>query len=99
HYHLGVALEKKGDLRGAEESYTTAVTVQDPACENLQDAWEARCNIRIRLGRADDATKDCEKCVAISKHTATGQACQPRLQKLPAAGGPLSAPNATANTP
>jgi Tfp pilus assembly protein PilF len=92
HYRLGVAYEKKGDLRAADEAYTTAVTVSDPACENLQDAWEARCSIRMRLGRAADAKQDCEKCVAISKDTATGQACQQRLQKLPAAGGPQSAP-------
>ncbi len=86
HYRLGVAYEKKGDLRGAEEAFTNAVTA-DPQCEELQDAWEGRCGVRMRLGKAEDARKDCEKCQAISAQTATGKACAQRLQKLPAASG------------
>jgi Tfp pilus assembly protein PilF len=97
HYRLGIALDKKGDLKGAEDSLTNAVTA-DPQCEALQDAWEARCGVRLRLGKPDEARKDCEKCKEISVQTATGKACEQRLQKLSAAG-PQKAGNAAATTP
>ncbi|HEY8073979.1 MAG TPA: tetratricopeptide repeat protein [Labilithrix sp.] len=101
HYRLGVALEKKGDLPSAEQSFTNAITA-DPQCEGLQDAWEARCGLRMRLGKMDDARKDCEKCKEISVATTTGKACEQRLQKLPAASGPQKAPasgSAASTTP
>jgi Tfp pilus assembly protein PilF len=103
HYRLGIAYEKKGDLRGAEESFTSAVTVPDPACENLQDAWKARGDVRLRQSRADEAKKDYEKCRDISAETETGKACVQRLATLPAAssavGGTTSPSPQSASAP
>jgi Tfp pilus assembly protein PilF len=93
HYRLGVAYEKKGDLRGAEESFTTAVTVPDPACENLQDAWKARGDVRLRLNRTAEARTDYEKCREISTETDTGKACVQKLASLPSSGGSPSTPS------
>jgi Tfp pilus assembly protein PilF len=87
HYRLGVAYEKKGDLRGAEESFTSAVTVPDPQCQNLQDAWKARGDVRLRLNRGADARQDYEKCREISTETETGKECVQKLATLPGGGG------------
>lgn len=84
HYRLGVAFDRKGDPGQAEESYTTAVTA-DPQCATLQDAWEARGRVRIKLGKATDARQDFERCVEISKETTTGKACARQLTTLPSA--------------
>ena len=81
---LGVAFDRKGDPGQAEESYTTAVTA-DPQCATLQDAWEARGRVRIKLGKATDARQDFERCVEISKETTTGKACARQLTTLPSA--------------
>lgn len=95
HYRLGVAYEKKGELGPAEQSLTNAVTA-DPLCGELQDAWEARGRVRVKLGKANEARQDYEKCSDISKETDTGKICIRELAKLgPSAGGaPASAPTA-----
>jgi Tfp pilus assembly protein PilF len=87
HYRLGVAYEKKGELGPAEQSLTNAVTA-DPLCGELQDAWEARARVRMKLGKASEARQDYEKCSDISKETDTGKICVRELAKLgPGAGG------------
>jgi Tfp pilus assembly protein PilF len=95
HYRLGVAYEKKGELAPAELSLTNAVSA-DPLCGELQDAWEARGRVRLRLGKANEARQDYEKCSDISKETDTGKICVRELAKLgPSAGGaPASAATA-----
>lgn len=75
HYRLGVAYDKKGDLQNAEVSLTNAVEVDAPECKALQDAWFERGNVRMKLGKADDARKDFEKCRDIAADTASGKAC------------------------
>lgn len=75
HYRLGVAYEKKGELALAESSFTNAVQVDNPDCQNLQDAWEARGRIRVRLGKTADARADFERCKEISVETPTGKKC------------------------
>ena len=81
HYRLGVGYEKKGDAALAEQAYTTAVTV-DPQCSELQDAWEARARVRMKLGRAQEARSDYERCIEISKETVTGKTCVRELAKM-----------------
>jgi len=81
HYRLGVGLERKGDPTLAEQSFTSAVTA-DPQCADLQDAWEARARVRLKLGRASEARQDYERCVEISKETVTGKTCVRELAKL-----------------
>jgi len=80
HYRLGIGLEKKGDPGLAEQSFSTAIGA-DPQCETLQDAWEARGRVRLKLGKQDDAKKDFERCVEISKETTTGKTCVRELGK------------------
>lgn len=75
HYRLGVAQEKKGNLAQAETALTTAVTVDDAACQNLQDAWEARGRVRKRMGKTAEAKADYEKCKEISIESRTGKSC------------------------
>ncbi|MBX3213089.1 MAG: tetratricopeptide repeat protein [Labilithrix sp.] len=85
HYRLGVAFEKKGDPGQAEQSFTSAVSVDDPQCTALQDAWEARGRVRLKLGKATEARADYERCVEISKETQTGKTCVRELAKMASA--------------
>ena len=89
HYRLGIGLERKGDTALAEQSFTSAVTA-DPQCAELQDAWEARARVRLKLGKAAEARQDYEKCAGISKETSAGKNCARELGKM----APLSAPAA-----
>ncbi|HRG96464.1 MAG TPA: hypothetical protein PLR99_09460 [Polyangiaceae bacterium] len=75
HYRLGLAYEKKADLARAEASFSSALAVESPDCQSLQDAWDARGRVRLRLGRAADAKTDFERCREISPKTPTGALC------------------------
>ncbi len=86
HYRLGVALEKKGDLASAEQSFTNAVSVDDDNCRRLQDAWEARGRVRQSLGKTADAKADFDRCREISTETQTGKVCLRALSQLGAGG-------------
>jgi type IV pilus assembly protein PilF len=83
HYRLGVAYEKKGDLVGAEQSLTNALSVDSPDCKALQDAWQARADVRARLGKAAESRSDYEKCRDISAETQTGKTCVDALARIP----------------
>lgn len=85
-YRLGIAYEKKGELDLAEQSFTSAVTVPDTNCENLQDAWDARGDVRLKLRRVSEARQDFERCREISGETATGKGCVQKLATLPRSG-------------
>ena len=82
HYRLGVAYEKKGDLATAEQSFTNALSVDAPQCKGLQDAWEGRGEVRVRLGKMPDARADFEKCRDISADTLTGKTCVDALARI-----------------
>lgn len=82
HYRLGVAYERKGDLAAAEQSLTNALTVEAPECKNLQDAWQERAAVRMRLGKLADARTDLEKCRDISSDTPAGKACVQTLARI-----------------
>lgn len=75
HYRLGVAYEKKGDLQRAEAELSRAIGIERPECQALQDAWEARGNVRQQLGRRSEAASDYARCVELSLHSKTGQRC------------------------
>jgi Tfp pilus assembly protein PilF len=83
HYRLGVAYEKKGDLAAAEQSLTSALSVDAPECKALQDAWLARGRVREKLGKGDQARADFQKCRDISADTAAGQSCVEALARTP----------------
>jgi Tfp pilus assembly protein PilF len=75
HYRLGMAYEKKGNLREAEKSFTSAVETPSPECQALQDAWFERANVRVKEGNAADARGDFARCREIGANTDTGKAC------------------------
>jgi Tfp pilus assembly protein PilF len=82
YYRLGAAYEKKGDFAAAEQALTSALAVDAPECKSLQDAWQARGEARLRLGRAADAKADFETCRDISKETLTGKTCVESLARI-----------------
>ncbi len=82
HYRLGLAYEKKGDLAQAENSLVSAVQVQNPDCQNLQDAWEELGNVRAKLGKTEDARIDFDRCKEISTDTPAGKRCVQMSQML-----------------
>ncbi len=81
-YRLGVAYEKRGELSLAESAFTRALETEKPGCSGLQDAWAGRARVRLRASNAPAAREDLERCVALSKVTATGKECGSILAKL-----------------
>jgi len=82
HYRLGVAYEKKGDLAAAEQSFTTALTVEAPDCKNLQQAWQERGQVRVKAGKLADGKDDFLKCRDLSADTVAGKACADALARI-----------------
>ena len=60
-------------MPSAEQSLTNALAVDAPECKALQDAWQARAEVRMRLGKLPEARADFEKCRDISVETLTGK--------------------------
>jgi type IV pilus assembly protein PilF len=83
HYRLGVAYQRKGDLAAAEQSLSNALAVDAPECQALQDAWQARGDVRMRLGKLPEARADFERCRDISAETLTGKTCVEALARTP----------------
>jgi type IV pilus assembly protein PilF len=81
YYRLGMAYDKKGDLAQAEQSFTQAVQTESPDCQALQDAWQARGEVRLKQNKKDDACQDLGRCREISEQTASGKACIQSMQK------------------
>jgi len=90
-YRLGKAYEKKGDLAQAEQNLTQALQVDSPDCHNLQEAWRARAEIRLRLGRTPDACADLNQCRKLSGDTDAGKSCAQLLLKSACGTQPQSA--------
>jgi hypothetical protein len=78
-----VAYEKKGDLAAAEQSLSNALSVDAPECKALQDAWEERAEVRMRLAKVVDAKGDLERCREISADSLTGKKCVEALARIP----------------
>ena len=81
-YRLGVAYERLGQLSLADTAYTQALETDAPGCGGLQDAWYGRARVRLRAANQPQAQADLERCVALSKTTATGKECSSMLAKL-----------------
>jgi type IV pilus assembly protein PilF len=82
-YRLGLAWEKKGVMDKAESELSNALEPSDPACRNLQDAYEARARVRERVGRKDLAKSDYELCAKLSMTTVSGKSCVAGWKRLP----------------
>jgi len=81
-YRLGLAYEKKGEPALAREALTKAVETQRPDCQRLQDAFDARARVAIKLGQADEARADLLRCRDIGASTRVGQRCAVQLRSL-----------------
>jgi len=81
-YRLGLAYERRHEDTLASETLTRALETQAPGCNNLQDGFAARARVELRLGNADAARADLERCVELSRKTSSGQECSSMLQKL-----------------
>lgn len=81
-YRLGLAYEKKGEPALAREALTKAVETQRPECQRLQDAFDARARVTMKLGQADEAKADLLRCRDIGASTKVGQRCSAQLQSM-----------------
>ena len=81
-YRLGLAYERRHDDAAAAEALTRALETQAPGCNGLQDALAARARVELRLGNADAARADLERCTELSRKTAVGKECSSMLQKF-----------------
>lgn len=95
HFRLGMAYEKKGNLRQAEEAFTSAISVESPDCQNLQQAWAGRARVRKALGNVSGAREDLERCRSISRTTPDGRECAKALASLPRSGRSEPLPDET----
>ncbi|HVY47077.1 MAG TPA: tetratricopeptide repeat protein, partial [Minicystis sp.] len=81
--HLGLAFEKKGDLKASREALTRAVEVDQPVCKRMQDAFAARGRVERKLGLGDEARKDYEHCRDLAMTTSVGRRCAAELGSVP----------------
>jgi type IV pilus assembly protein PilF len=79
YYRLGMAQMKTRAYAEAEEAFTQAIEA-DPRCKAFQDAWHARGEAKMNLGRRDDARLDFERCVELAGKNATGKSCKRYLE-------------------
>jgi hypothetical protein len=56
--------------------------VDAPECKNLQDAWQERAQVRMKLGKLADARADFEKCRDIAADSLTGRRCVEALPRI-----------------
>ncbi|WP_044247588.1 tetratricopeptide repeat protein [Chondromyces apiculatus] len=80
HYRLGLAYEKRGELQLAREAFTAAVETEQPECQRMQDAFEARARVVAREGQRDEARADLERCRELASSTPAGQRCAALLR-------------------
>ncbi|MBI5536217.1 MAG: tetratricopeptide repeat protein [Deltaproteobacteria bacterium] len=81
-YRLGLAYEKKADFKSARDFYSRALETDRPECKGLQDAYAARARVSARIGAADDARSDLERCRQLGSDTPAGRECAALAAKL-----------------
>jgi type IV pilus assembly protein PilF len=82
-FRLGLAFEKKGDVRAARDALTRALETGRPECKGLQEAYEARARILVRLDDRPGARSDLERCTKLGANTPIGHRCSATLASLP----------------
>lgn len=82
HYRLGLAYEKRGELPLAREAFTRAVEIDAPECKRLQEAFDARARVSVKLGLRDEARADLERCRDLAATTPVGQRCGAALLQM-----------------
>ena len=73
-YRLGQAYERKGDLRAAQQAYTTTVEAGYEACR-FADVYEARARVLSTLDDSSAARADLQQCVRIGAGSPTAKRC------------------------
>ncbi len=86
-YRLGVAYDRWGKSPEAEESVTRALSDKAPECQNLQDAWKFRGELRAKIGKSAEARSDFDRCEKLSPMTASGHSCAASRLQLAAPTG------------
>lgn len=81
---LGLAYEKKGDLRAAQQALSKAIETNRPECSAFPDALEQRARILTKLGEGDSARADLERCSKVGAGSPSGLRCAASLGKAPA---------------
>ncbi len=81
-YRLGLAFEHKQELTSALDAFTRALETEAPGCNSMQDAIAARARVELKLGKADSARADLDRCVALSGKTDAGKECSSMLQNF-----------------
>lgn len=74
-YRLGLAYERKQELKQSLESLTRALETEDPRCRALQEAYAARARVRMKLGQISEARPDLNRCVELDHQTQAGKEC------------------------
>lgn len=82
HFRLGLARSKKGDYAGASAAYTRALSVPDPRCKALQEAYLGRAQASVQLSQTEQAVTDLRQCVSLDATTPTGHSCQALMNQL-----------------
>jgi Tfp pilus assembly protein PilF len=78
-YRLGTVATKTRAYQEAEEALTAAIEA-DERCKVFQDAWHARGEVRMNLGRREEARADFERCVELAARNETGKSCKRYLE-------------------
>ena len=81
-YRLGVAFEHKQEFTSALDAFTRALETDAPGCNSMQEAFAARARVELKLGNADSARADLDRCATLSGKTDAGKECSAMLQKL-----------------
>jgi type IV pilus assembly protein PilF len=81
-YRLGLAFEHKQELTSALDAFTRALETEAPGCNSMQEAIAGRARVELRLGNADSARADLDRCVALSGKTDAGKECSSMLQNF-----------------
>lgn len=81
YYRLGVAYAKKGDLTSAESNLTSAIQVESPECQALQEAWLERGLVRMKQGKSSEGCADLGRCRELDADSEVGKQCVDMLKK------------------
>lgn len=81
-YRLGLAYERQGAFEAAREAFSRAVETDRPECKGLQDAFEARARVALRLGDRDGARGDLQRCRDLGTQSEAGRQCAATLAKM-----------------
>jgi type IV pilus assembly protein PilF len=81
-YRLGLAYERKADLRAASQAYSSTLDNTFEQCK-FADAYEARARVLLKLNEINSARADLEQCIRIGVNSAVAKRCETTLKQAP----------------